>query len=133
MALLIKLIAQYGDGDRKRADHKIKHVGAGHGGVPRRKTHFPCPPKLAATPIRVAIRKEKRAGEGPHPVLTRLVHHLRAALFTFSWDGEGVVSPPRGWRAIGHARMAEAVSEAGDRVIAAEQKIRRRRIADRPA
>lgn len=71
---------------------------------------------------------------GPIPFpLTRLVHHLRAALFTFSWDGEGVVSPPRGWRAIGHARMAEAVSEAGDRVIAAEQKIRRRRIADRPA
>jgi len=29
--------------------------------------------------------------------------------------------------------MADAVSEAGDRVIAAEQKIRRRRIADRPA
>ena len=33
----------------------------------------------------------KRAGEGPIPFpLTRLVHHLRDALFTFSWDGEGV-------------------------------------------
>ena len=32
MAVLIELIAQHGDGDRKRADHKIKHVGAGHGG-----------------------------------------------------------------------------------------------------
>jgi len=36
MAILIELIAQHGDGDRKRADHKIKHVGAGHGGFPRR-------------------------------------------------------------------------------------------------
>ena len=36
MAVLIKLITQYGDGDRKRADDKIKHVGASHGGVPRR-------------------------------------------------------------------------------------------------
>jgi hypothetical protein len=34
MAVLIELIAEYGDGDRKRADHKIKHVGAGHGGFP---------------------------------------------------------------------------------------------------
>ena len=36
MAVLIKLITQYGYGDRKRADDKIKHVGASHGGVPRR-------------------------------------------------------------------------------------------------
>ena len=36
MAVLIKLITQYGDGDRKRADDKIKHVGASHGGFPRR-------------------------------------------------------------------------------------------------
>jgi len=35
MAVLIELIAQYGDGDRKRADHKVKHVGAGDGGFPR--------------------------------------------------------------------------------------------------
>jgi hypothetical protein len=33
MAVAIKLVAQHGDGDRKRADHKIKHVGAGHGRV----------------------------------------------------------------------------------------------------
>jgi len=71
---------------------------------------------------------------GPIPVpLTPLVHHPRDARFTFSWDGEGVVSAPRSGRAVGQARMTEAISEAGDGVIAAEQKIRRRRIADRPA
>jgi len=33
MAVLIKLVTQYGDGDRKRADDKIKHVGASHGQI----------------------------------------------------------------------------------------------------
>ena len=61
------------------------------------------------------------------------MHHCRDARFTFSWDGEGVVSAPRRRRAVGHVRMTEAISEAGDGVIAAEQKIRRCRIADRPA
>ena len=53
MAVLIKLITQYGDGDRKRADDKIKHVGASHGGVPRRN-RFSLIAKVAAAPIRVA-------------------------------------------------------------------------------
>ena len=32
--VLIKLIAQHGDGDRQRADHEIKHVAASHGRFP---------------------------------------------------------------------------------------------------
>jgi hypothetical protein len=34
VAVLIKLITQHGDGDRQRADYKIKHVAASHGGFP---------------------------------------------------------------------------------------------------
>src|SRR3974390_2169394 len=36
-------------------------------------------------------------------------------------------------RAVGHVGVADAISKTGDGVIAAEQKIRRGRIADRPA
>ena|SRR6516162_10988138 len=36
---LIELVTQHGDGDRKRADDKIKHVDAGHRGSLGRQSH----------------------------------------------------------------------------------------------
>jgi len=37
MTVLIELIAQHDDCDRKRADHEIKHVGAAHRGLSLRR------------------------------------------------------------------------------------------------
>jgi hypothetical protein len=54
MAVLIKLVTQYGDGDRKRADDKIKHVGASHGRFPSTQSFSRYSAKVAAAPIRVA-------------------------------------------------------------------------------
>ena len=83
MAVLIKLITQYGDGDRKRADDKIKHIGANHGGVPRRN-HFLADRQSSSSAdscrnsfnhmglpcdVRLFFAIASKAGEGPHPVL----------------------------------------------------------------
>jgi hypothetical protein len=87
-------------------------------------------------PVRCArLRADGAAGEGPHPVPP---HPARASLACCTLHlllgRRGCVSSaPRRRCAIGHARMAEAVGEASDRVIAAEQTIRRRWVADRPA
>ena len=56
VAVLIELIAQHGDGNRKRADDKIKHVVASHG-IPLRRDWG----MLAAASIRVAVRKSSLA------------------------------------------------------------------------
>jgi hypothetical protein len=50
VAVLIELIAQHGDGNRKCADDKIEYVAAGHGGLPLRRDWG----MLAAASIRVA-------------------------------------------------------------------------------
>jgi hypothetical protein len=175
MTVLIELIAQNGDGDRKCTDHKIKHIGAGHGRLPRRiafsltnkasssadscrgsfwnrmsRTNaraniFPSPlrervigvvrmPFVLNDADALCRAVAREAGEGSHPVpLTQLVHHLRAALITLSHKGRGINFLPPCRRAVGHARMADAIGEAGNGIIAAEQEMRRRRIADRPA